>query len=112
LDLWAESASVAAPHFRPDSCAPPLASRHDLADARGDQLARERRAAVPRAAARRDNAVPADFTHVADWLQQRAATRAQIPDRIGFAFGALQARPALHTFQMRHRHASWSYDRA
>jgi hypothetical protein len=33
-----------------------------------------------------------DFTHVAGWLQQRAETGAQIPDRIGFACRAVSTR--------------------
>ena len=57
----------------PKSSAPKLASSDDLADAPGDQLARARCAAVRRAAACLDYAVPDDFTQVADWLQQRAA---------------------------------------
>jgi hypothetical protein len=51
-----------------------LASNDDLADnALGDQLASPRCAAARRAAARLDCAAPNDFTHVADWLQERAA---------------------------------------
>jgi hypothetical protein len=64
---------VAGFDFGPDSCVLELASSDDLADAPGDQLARARRAAVRRAAACLDYAVPDDFTQVADWLQQRAA---------------------------------------
>jgi hypothetical protein len=73
LDLWADRVSVAAFDFEPDSCVPQLASSDDPADAVGDHLARARRAAVPRAAACLDHAVPDDFTQVADWLQQRTA---------------------------------------
>jgi len=60
--------SVAAFDFEPDSCVLELASSDDLADAPGDQLARHRCAAVRRAAACLDYAVPDDLTQVADWL--------------------------------------------
>jgi len=73
LKLWADRASVAALDFEPHSCVLELASSDDLADAPSDQPARARRAAVRRAAACLDYAVPHDFTQVADWLQQRTA---------------------------------------
>jgi hypothetical protein len=71
--LWADRVSIAALDFEPDSCVLELALSDDLADAIADQLARARCAAVPRAAACLDCAVPDDLTHVADRLQERAA---------------------------------------
>lgn len=87
--MWADRVSVEAFYFAPDWCVRELASSDDLADAPGDQLARVRCAAVPRAAACLDYEVPDDFTEVADWLQSPAADGAYIPDRIGFAFRAV-----------------------
>jgi hypothetical protein len=55
--LCADWVSVAALDFEPDSCVLELALSADLADAVGDQLARARCAAVPRAAACLDYAV-------------------------------------------------------
>jgi hypothetical protein len=103
LDLSADRVSVEAFDFAPDSRVRELASSDDLADAPGDQLARARCAAVPRAAVCLDYEVVDDFTRVADWLQERAADGAYIPDRIGFAFRAVWARLARRTFEMRHR---------
>jgi hypothetical protein len=73
LNISADRVSVAAFNFGPDSGVPQLASSDDLGDAISDQLARARRAAVRPAAKCLDYAVPDDFTHVADWLQQRTA---------------------------------------
>ena len=88
LDMCADRASVAAFECGPDSCVLELASSDDLADAVGDQLDGARCGAVRHADACLDYAAPDDLTHVADWLQQRAADGAEIPDRIGFAFPA------------------------
>jgi hypothetical protein len=80
--------SVAALDFEPDSCALELASNDHPADAPGDQPPRARSAAVARAAAWLDYAVPDDLTQVADRLQERTADGAPITDPIAFAFRA------------------------
>jgi len=71
--LWADRVSVAALNFERDSCVLELALSDDLADAVGDQLARARCTAVPRAAACLDYAVPDDLAQLADRLQERVA---------------------------------------
>src|SRR5439155_24233269 len=94
--------SVAALDLEPDACVLELALGDDRADAVGDQLARARCAAVPRAAACLE-AVPDDLTEVADRLRERAADGAYMPDRIGLAFPAVSVCLAWETFEMQHR---------
>jgi hypothetical protein len=79
LDTWPDRPSTAAFDSEPDSRVLELASSDDLANAVGDRLARARSAAVRRATARLDYAVPHDFNQVADRLQERAADRTRSP---------------------------------
>ena len=74
-------------------------------------MASSRGAAVRRAAACLDCAVPNDFTQVAGWLQEPAADGTWIPNPIGLAFRAVQARPHARHSKCGIGRPTYSWDR-